>query len=47
MTRKHYIELARILKSTKAPMRTILAMAEYLGSENPNFNHQKFIEACQ
>jgi hypothetical protein len=45
MTRKHFIEIAKILKDNKANNHIIMDFVRYLRTENPNFKESTFIEA--
>ena len=47
MTKKHFIEIARILKQDKANTSLIFDLADYFKSINPLFNKDKFIEAAK
>lgn len=47
MTKKHFIEIARILSATGASDETIFAMARYFATVNPHFDAERFIEACK
>lgn len=46
MTRKHFIAIAAILKEHGASHYVVMAFCEYFESENPNFDREKFVEAC-
>jgi len=45
MTRKHFITIAEILKTTKATKETINRMAQMCAVENPRFDIDRFLEA--
>jgi hypothetical protein len=47
MTRKHFIKLAEALKSVKADIKTIDAIAKVCEEYNPNFDWFKFEQACR
>ena len=50
LTRKHYQELADILKSQPENERKedlIARLADMLEEDNPNFCKEKFLSACQ
>ena len=46
MTRKHFVQIAQLLKDTKASIKTIEGMAEICLQDNPNFDTDRFIIAC-
>ena len=46
MTKKHFIALAAILKSQSAPPSLVSAIADWLAQINPNFDRERFVEAC-
>ena len=47
MTKKDYIAIAKIInKFGKIEHMLLLKMCEYLKKNNPNFDADKFIEAC-
>ena len=45
MTRKHFKQLAQILKIQKADPYMIRAIAYFCAGENENFDYEKFYEA--
>jgi hypothetical protein len=45
MSRKHFKQLAQILKIQKADPYMIRAIALFCAGENENFDHEKFYEA--
>ena len=54
MSKKHYIKIARIIKSytnnnvEKIHYQTLVYdLSKYFKQDNPKFNEKKFIEACQ
>lgn len=58
MSKKHYQEIARIIAETKiryldtdepisALAHVALELCSVLKQDNPNFNHEKFLEACK
>lgn len=47
MTKKHFIEIARILSATGASEATIFAMARYFATQNQHFDAERFAEACK
>lgn len=53
MTKKDYQAIARVLYQTKTPTHsaqhaaTILGLARLLAADNPKFNRQLFLEACE
>ena len=47
MTRKHFIKLAEALKSVKADIKTVDAIAKVCEESNPNFDWFKFEQACR
>ena len=47
MTKKNYIAIAKIInKFGKVEHMLLLKMCEYFKKDNPNFDADKFIEAC-
>ena len=47
MTKKDYIAIAKIInKFGKIEHMLLLKMCEYFKKDNPNFDEDKFIEAC-
>jgi hypothetical protein len=46
MTKKHFIALAKILKANHAPPSLVTALADWLQTLNPNFDRERFVEAC-
>lgn len=46
MTRKDFELIANVLKDSKAPKVVREKMADALRGTNPNFNREKFLEAC-
>ena len=54
MTRKDYVAIAKVISSTPSDtlyedmIRADIAhrLADYMEQDNPNFNRNKFIEAC-
>ena len=46
MSRKHFVEIARILKVTGASELTCKEMATYMRELSPNFDRQRFMAAC-
>ena len=47
MTKKDYIAIAKIInKFGKVEHMLLLKMCEYFKKDNPNFDEDKFIEAC-
>lgn len=42
MTKRHFIELARIMRETKAPARVRDAIASYCAAQNPRFNRARW-----
>jgi hypothetical protein len=47
MTKKDYIAIAKIInKFGKIEHMLLLKMCEYFKKDNPNFDADKFIEAC-
>lgn len=50
LTRKHFIELARIVREEKEGTNTETlesAMASFCCGHNPNFDRQRFLYACE
>ena len=51
LTRKHFIELARIVHEEKLPecLRKSIAekLADFCAEHNPNFDREKFLKACE
>ena len=47
MTKKDYIAIAKIInKFGRVEHMLLLKMCEYFKKDNPNFDEDKFIEAC-
>lgn len=46
MTKKHFIELAQILKEHNASEDMVKDVANFCAKDNPNFNFLKFMEAA-
>ena len=46
MTRKHFRQLAEALRTTEASHDTVLQVALVCARSNPNFDWDKFREAC-
>lgn len=46
MTRKHFIEIARILRDNKASDELINDFARLCEKNNKNFDGKRFAEAC-
>jgi len=47
MSRKHFNEIAKVLKETGASIATIEAIASFLKTQNPRFDYSRFVEACK
>lgn len=47
MSRKHFNEIARVLRENNAPLPLILDIARWLSTQNPRFDLNRFIEACK
>ena len=47
LSKKNFIELARILGTTKATEATVKATIAYCKLENPRFSEQRFRDAIQ
>jgi len=45
--RRHMQEIAEVLKDLSASDNTIGAFAVMLSCHNPNFNFDRFVEACK
>lgn len=45
MTRKHFIQIAKILNDNDASADMILSFSSMLVDQNPRFDHHKFIVA--
>jgi len=45
MTRKHYIEIARILRAHRAPIGMVEEIARLCLADNPKFSLDKFMSA--
>lgn len=45
MTRKDFEAIAEVLDANRAPLETVLDMADMLGEQNPRFNRGLFIQA--
>ena len=46
MSKKDYIAIAAILRRNNTKLQICMELAQYFKQENPNFNEEKFIEAC-
>ena len=46
MSRKHFIELAELLYTLNASNALVEQMANFCAKQNPNFNRQRFLAAC-
>lgn len=46
MSKKHYIQIASMLKRNHASNLLVWEFASYLASENENFDRAKFCAAC-
>jgi precorrin-6B methylase 1 len=46
LSKKHFVQIARILKEENASEGTKAKFCEYLGSENERFDRAKFLKAC-
>lgn len=46
MTRKHFKELAALLKWHKAPYVLCADMAAFCARQNSNFDRARFMDAC-
>ena len=46
MSRKHYKAVAEILKYTDEKQDIMLKLADMFEKDNPNFDREKFIDAC-
>ena len=47
MTRKHFIAIAEILKEHSADYYLVKDFCDYLRTQNPNFDRNRFIDACE
>ena len=50
MTRKHFVELARIVAELDAPKSVrfdlAISLSVLASNDNPHFDHAKFLHAC-
>lgn len=46
MTRKHYKAAANAIATANDKREIAVALADMFAKDNPNFQRQKFIEAC-
>lgn len=46
MSKKHYIMLAKVLKSNKAPFTLCTALSIELQKDNGSFDIERFLDAC-
>jgi hypothetical protein len=46
MTKKDYIKAARIIQEHGAPPKMVEAFVEFFAGDNPQFDVDRFIEAC-
>lgn len=46
MNRKDYLAIANALLNTKANRETCVAITEVYQRDNPNFDQQRFLQAC-
>jgi len=47
MTRKHFQLIADVLRDSGAAADLVFAMADALATTNPNFDRDRFLEACK
>jgi N-acetylneuraminic acid mutarotase len=46
LTKKYFNDIANIINNSKNKDAIIKNLSNYFSSENPNFNEEKFIKAC-
>tara|TARA_R100001086_G_scaffold125656_2_gene64983 strand:- start:604 stop:756 length:153 start_codon:yes stop_codon:yes gene_type:complete len=47
MTKKHFVRIADILKEHSADYYLVKDFCKYFETENPNFDKEKFVNACE
>jgi hypothetical protein len=47
LSRKHYIEIAGIMREAKTRTEAVMDMSDYFASENPRFDRAKFRKAAK
>ena len=47
MIKKHFIEIANILRVNKASDDIIISFVTFLSKESPKFDSEKFIKTCK
>ena len=47
MTKQHFTAIAAILKANNAERTLAYELANYFATTNPNFNRERFLEACR
>ena len=47
MSKKHFIEIAKILKTSASKEEIIIRLTIYLALSNPLFDEDKFLKACK
>ncbi len=47
MTRKHFKEIAEILRVHQSGESIVKGFADFCAKNNPNFDYDKFYEACE
>ena len=46
MTKKHFIKFAEIIKNCETKVQITKALCDYFKTQNPNFDIDKFVKAC-
>ena len=46
LTKKHFIKIAKILKESNADNQLIQKFVDFFREENPKFDRERFINAC-
>ncbi len=47
MTKKHFLNFAKMIKDTKTKKELVKSLIKYFESENPLFNKKRFLEAIK
>jgi hypothetical protein len=47
MTKKHLVNIAKMIKATKTKKELVKSLIKYFEAENPLFNKKRFLEAIK